>query len=163
MLYHAVNITTIEAELFTIRYGSNQIVQIPNSSCIIVITDTLCVVQKNLISSSIPINSNWLLSQKISDCFSRNIHLIPLNFGIVLVMKNGLFMHLWIMIWKKFNLIPLFPCKTSWDFNKKEESDSIIRQWHMNFQASGLKGKQFLNLLNDDLTDIEPLYTKGGP
>ena len=33
----------------------------------------------------------------------------------------------------------------------------------MNFQASGLKGKQFLNLLNDDLTDIEPLYTKGGP
>jgi len=64
---------------------------------------------------------------------------------------------------KKFNLIPLFPYKTSWDFNKKEESDSIIRQWHMNFQASDLKGKQFLNLLNDDLTNIEPLYTQGGP
>ena len=25
------------------------------------------------------------------------------------------------------------------------------------------KGKQFLNLLNDDLADVELLYTKGGP
>ena len=33
----------------------------------------------------------------------------------------------------------------------------------MAFQASDLKGKQFLNLLNNNLTDIEPLYTKRGP
>ena len=63
---------------------------------------------------------------------------------------------------KKFNLIPLFPCKNLWNFNKKEESDNIIKQWYMTFQASDLKGKQFLNLLNDDITDIEPLYTKEG-
>jgi len=33
----------------------------------------------------------------------------------------------------------------------------------MTFQASDLKGKHFLNLLNDDLTNIKPSYTKGGP
>jgi len=30
----------------------------------------------------------------------------------------------------------------------------------MDFQALDLKEKQFLNLLNNDLTDTEPLYTK---
>ena len=30
----------------------------------------------------------------------------------------------------------------------------------MTFQASDLKGKQFLNLLNNNLLDIKPLYTK---
>ena len=33
----------------------------------------------------------------------------------------------------------------------------------MTLQMLDLKGKQFLNLLNDDLTDIEPSYTKEGP
>ena len=63
---------------------------------------------------------------------------------------------------KKFNLTPLFSCKTSWDFNKKEKNDDIIKQWHMTFQASDLKGKQFLNLLNNNLLDIKPLYIKEG-
>lgn len=61
---------------------------------------------------------------------------------------------------KKFNLTPLFFCKTSQGFNKKEKSDNIIKQWYMTFQASDLKGKQFLNLLNNNLLDIKPLYTK---
>ena len=32
----------------------------------------------------------------------------------------------------------------------------------MTFQASDFKGKQFLNLLDDELYPIEPSYTKGG-
>ena len=39
---------------------------------------------------------------------------------------------------KKFNLIPLFPCKTSWDLNRK------------------------LNLLNNNPTNIKPSYTNKG-
>jgi len=50
-----------------------------------------------------------------------------------------------------------------WDFNKKKERKNIIKQWHMTFQALDLKRKQFLNLLNNDLTNIELSYTKGGP
>jgi len=33
----------------------------------------------------------------------------------------------------------------------------------MMFQASDSKGKQFLNLLDDNSNDIEPSYIKGGP
>ena len=33
----------------------------------------------------------------------------------------------------------------------------------MTFQASDGKGKQFLDLLDDDFNTIEPSYTKGGP
>lgn len=45
-LYHVINITSTEAELFTLRCGINQAVQIPDSSCIIVITDALHTVQQ---------------------------------------------------------------------------------------------------------------------
>ena len=47
------------------------------------------------------------------------------------------------------------------ELQQKEKSDSIIRQWHMDFQVLDLKEKQFLNLLDDDLTDTKPLYTEG--
>lgn len=41
MIYHAVNVTTTEVELFTIRCGINQAVQIMDASHIIVITDSV--------------------------------------------------------------------------------------------------------------------------
>ena len=45
-LYHIINVTTIEAELFAIRYGINQAIQISGTSHIIIITDALHVVQR---------------------------------------------------------------------------------------------------------------------
>jgi len=41
MLYHAVNITTTKAELFTIRYRINQAIQITDTSYIIIITSSI--------------------------------------------------------------------------------------------------------------------------
>jgi len=64
---------------------------------------------------------------------------------------------------KKFDLIPLYPSKTSWDFSKKKECDDIIKEWHNELKTSSLKGNFFLNVLNNDLSDIEPSYMKGGP
>ena len=61
-----------------------------------------------------------------------------------------------------FNLMPLYPCKNSWEFSKKSESDDILNIWKMTFQASDLKGKQFLDLLDDENNIIEPSYSKGG-
>jgi len=52
--------------------------------------------------------------------------------------------------------------KTSWDFSKKSESDDILKVWKMTFQASDLKGNQFLDLLDDNNNFIEPAYVKGG-
>jgi len=46
MLYHTINITLIEAKLFAFRYRINQVVQIPDSSYIIIITDALHAAQK---------------------------------------------------------------------------------------------------------------------
>jgi len=62
----------------------------------------------------------------------------------------------------KFNLTPLYPCKTLWNYNKKKESDNIITEWHKTFRTSDLKGKNFLNLLNNNHTIVEPFYMKGG-
>jgi len=45
MIYHVVNVTTIEAELFTIKCGINQAIVIPNIKYI-VITDSLHVAKR---------------------------------------------------------------------------------------------------------------------
>ena len=45
-LYHAINVTTTEAELFAIRCGINQAIQIPGTSHIIIITDALHMAQR---------------------------------------------------------------------------------------------------------------------
>jgi len=63
---------------------------------------------------------------------------------------------------KAFNLTLLFSNKTSWDFSKKNKWNDILNVWKMTFQASDLKGKLFLDLLDDDNNIIKPFYTKGG-
>jgi len=45
-IHHVINIISTEAELFTIRYGINQAIQISEISYIIVITDAIHIVQK---------------------------------------------------------------------------------------------------------------------
>ena len=59
-----------------------------------------------------------------------------------------------------FKPLPLYPCKNSWDFSKKCESDDILNIWKMMFQASYLKENQFLDLVDDDNNIIEPTYVK---
>ena len=63
---------------------------------------------------------------------------------------------------KSFNLTPLLPDKCSWDFSKKLESDNIINTWKMTFQASDLKGRNFLELVDSDNNTLESTYCKGG-
>ena len=64
---------------------------------------------------------------------------------------------------KSFNPTPSFSCKISWDYYKKINSDNIINQWKVTFQASDGKERQFLDLVDNNLNIIEPVYTKGGP
>ena len=44
--HHTISITSTEAELFALKYGINQVVQVPGSSYIIVITDILCAAKR---------------------------------------------------------------------------------------------------------------------
>jgi len=64
---------------------------------------------------------------------------------------------------KSFNLMPIFPCKMSWDFSRKSECDNILCNWKMTFQASDGKGNYFLNLLNVNFNFIKLFYAKRGP
>ena len=161
-LYHVVYITSTEAELFTIRCSINQASNYNDISKIIVVTDSIHMAKKNFDPSShlFQAHSTAILSElqefflwhqsnsiKFWECpsyFNWSLH--------KMVNKEK----------KAFNPTLLFPCQTSWDFGKKSEGDDILNTWKMTFQASDLKGKQFLDLLDGDDNIIEPSYVKGG-
>ena len=63
---------------------------------------------------------------------------------------------------KKFDLIPLYLRKLSWNFSKKEKCNDIIKKWHITFKLSDFKERNFLHLLNNDLSETKPSYMKGG-
>ena len=50
-----------------------------------------------------------------------------------------------------------------WDYSKKEEYNNTINEWHLTFKLSNLNRRNFLQLLNNNLSEIEPACTKGGP
>ena len=58
--------------------------------------------------------------------------------------------------------IPLFPCKSSWDFCRKSECDLILSQWRILFQMADSKERFFLDLLDNNLNLIELSNIKGG-
>ena len=62
---------------------------------------------------------------------------------------------------KQFCQILMLSCKSLWDFSKKRECNDIIHNWKMTFQASDLKGWQFLDLVDNDNISIEPSYSNG--
>jgi len=80
-LHHAINITTTEAELFTIRCRINQATQVTNVFHIIIITNTI------------------YLAQHIFDL---------LNFKTILVILNGLFTYQLAKTWKS-SILPFYP------------------------------------------------------
>jgi len=59
--------------------------------------------------------------------------------------------------------MPILPSKISWDYCKKFNSDNNIKLWKMTFQALDGKGRQFLDLVDNNLETIEPSYIKGDP
>ena len=61
---------------------------------------------------------------------------------------------------KLFNPILLFPSKSSWNFSKKSKCDDIVNIWKISFQASDMKDKQFLDLIDNNDNIIEPSYIK---
>jgi len=152
----------MEAELFAIRCGINQACIKENISKIIVITDSIHVVKKIFDSKLHPFQTHTsaILSElchflnikqensiEFWECSSR----LKWRFHYE-VDKDS----------KSFNPTPSFPSKISWDYCKKTNSDNIINQWKMMFQASDRKENHFLDLVDNNLNIIEPVYTKGG-
>jgi len=162
MIHYAVHVTSTEAELFAIRCSINQASNLDNMSKIIVVTDSIYAARK---------------------IFEPSVHLYQVQSAAILSDLHSFFKHhennsikFWQCLshlkWhlhnevgketKTFNLTSLYLCKTSWDFSKKNKSDNILKVWKIMFQASDLKGNQFLDLLDNDNNIIELLYVKSG-
>jgi len=55
-----------------------------------------------------------------------------------------------------------FLSKSSWESSKKEKCDSLVQKWQMIFQALNFKGRNFLELTDNNNILIHPIYTKRG-
>jgi len=150
-VHHTLFVISTEVELFTIRCGINQACSIENVSKIIIIMDSIHTAKKIFNSESHPfqIHTSAILS-KLQKFFNSN-DAKSIEFWECPSRIKWRFHHNVDKDSKSFTVTPIYPCKISWDFCKKSDSDDIIKQWKMTFQASEGKGNHFLDLLDDDL------------
>ena len=162
MIYHAANVTSTEAELFIIRCGINQAINLPGISKIIIVTDSIHAVKKIFDSA---IHSFQVYLAAIFKEL-RNFFIVNNNNSIVFWECPS--QYDWPLFksidrdTKQFQQTLLLLCKLSWDFSKKSECDNIIQNWKMTFQASDQKGQQFLELVDDDDNPIKLFYINRG-
>ena len=162
-VHHAAFVTSTEVELFAIRCGINQACTKENVSKVIVIMDSIHTVKKIFDSKSHSLQSHTAaILSELWGFFNSN-HDNSIEFWECPSHLKWRFHHDVDKDSKSFHPTPAYPCKISWDYCKKTDSDSIINQWKMTFQVSDGKGKHFLDLLDDNFNTIEPSYTKGGP
>ena len=161
-LHRAINITTAKAELFAICCSINQVVTNHNIKHIIVITNSLHIARRIFDSSThlYQIYSAAILSE-LREFFSKDSQNY-IEFWDCPSKQQWALHQIVNKETKNMVSIPIFPYKSSWDFCKKSEYNSILSQWKMTFQASDSKGRNFLNLLSDDLCSIEPSCSKDG-
>ena len=162
MIYHAVLVTSTKTELFTIRCGINQATNSNDIMKIIVVTNSIHAAQKIFNSSVHPyqVQSAAILFE-LHNFFNHHKD----NTIKFWECPSCLKWHLYNKVDKEtktFNLTQLYPCRLSWEFSKKSESNDILNTWKMTFQVSDSKGNQFLDLLDDDDNIIKPSYIKGG-
>jgi len=156
-------VTSVEAELFTIRCGINQASTKKNISKIIVVTNSIHMAKKifDPLSHLLQIYAVAILKE-LCHFFSRNSS-NSIEFWKSPSCLNWHFHKVVDHESKSFNLTPIFLCKISWNFSRKSECDNILCNWKMTFQASDGKRNHFLNLLDVNFNFIELFYTKGGP
>ena len=162
-VHHATFITSIEVELFAIRCGINQACIKENVSKIIIVTDSIHAAKKIFDSKSHPFQSHTVVIFNELQCFFRSNHKNSIEFWECPSCLKWRFHKDVDKDFKSFNPTPSYPCKISWDYCKKTDSNDIINQWKMMFQASDGKGKHFLDLLDDNFNTIKLAYTKGRP
>ena len=162
-VHHATFITSTEAELFAIRCGINQACIKEGVSKIIVVTDSIHIVEKIFDSKSHSYQPHTIAILSELHCFFESSQENSIKFWECSSHLKWRFHNDVDKDSKSFNLTPSFLCKISWDYCKKTDSNDIINQWKMTFQALDGKGKHFLDLVDNNLNSIEPAYTKGGP
>ena len=161
-VHHAVFVTSMEVELFAIRCSINQACIKGNVSKVIVITDSIHAVKKIFDSKSHPFQSHTTAILSELQGFFNSNHNNSIEFWKCPSCLNWRFHKDVDKDSKLFHSTPAYPCKISWDYCKKTDSDNIINQWKMTFQALDRKDNHFLDLVDNNFNIIEPSYTKGG-
>jgi len=127
MIYHVVYVTSIEAELFAIRCSINQITDSDNIFKIIVITNSIHVAHKifDLSVHHYQVQSIAILSdlRKFFIWHKNN----SIEFWECLSCLKWCLYNKVDKETKMFSLNLLYPYKSSWDFNKKCESEDILK------------------------------------
>ena len=131
-IHHTVNVSSTEAKLFVIRCSINQATYLPNIKYI---------------------QQQYLVNSGIS---SKKIATIPLKFSV-----NGPFITQLIKK-QRSSTSSLSSHANLHGILARKESDDILNNWKMSFQASDDKEQNFLELLDDNSKPIELLISKGG-
>ena len=132
-IHHIINITFTEAKLFAIRYSINQATWLSNINQIIIIMD-LIHATKRIFGSSIHSYQiqSLFISRELREFFNKD-YLNSIKFWDCPSHENWTLHSLVNKEMKKFNLVLIFPCKSSWDFNRKNECNKILNNWRMTF------------------------------
>jgi len=161
IIHHVINITTTEAELFVIRCGINQATNLQDISKIIIITDSIhsAKVFKYLLHSY-QIHT-VAISYELRRFYNSNTNNI-IKFWKSLSHCNW-FLHKAVdNETKKHHLTSTFLWRVSWEFSKKRGCNNLVKKWKITFQASNIKGQNFLELLDNENNPLELSYSKGG-
>ena len=127
-LHRAINITTAEAELFTIHCSINQVVVNHNIKHIIVITDSLHIARRIFDSSTHPYQiHSAAISSELREFFSKDSQ-SHIKFWDCPSKQQWALHQIVNKETKNMVSIPIFLCKSSWDFCKKSEYNSILSQ-----------------------------------
>ena len=152
----------MEAKLFAIRCGINQAVNIPNVKQVIVITDAIHAAKQIFDLSSYPYQVHAAaISKELRSFFNQDPDNCidfwdcpsKINWPLHSVVDKET---------KENTLAPALSHKSSWDFYSKQNSNSILALWRISFQVLDFKGKQFLELFDDNFNHLKLSSVKGG-
>jgi len=132
-LYHAINITSTKAELFTIRCSVNQATNSSGISKIIVIIDSIHAAKKIFDTLLHPFQIHMAAILRELHFFFSQSQDNSIKFWECSSRCNWSFHKVIDKETKLFNPTPLFPCKLSWDYNKKIKCDDLANRWKMIF------------------------------
>ena len=149
--------------MFAIRCGINQALTKDKMSKVVIVTDSIYAAKKIFDSKLHPYQSHTTAILSKLCCFFNAKQENSIEFWECPSHLKWRFHHDVNKDSKLFSLTPSFPCKISWDYCKKINSDDIINQWKMTFQTLDRKGRHFLDLVDNNYNIIEPAYTKEGP
>jgi len=125
-LHRSTNVTTVETELFTIRCGINQAVADPSIKHIVVITNSLHIARKIFDSSTHPYQIHSVaISSELREFFSKG-SLNHIKFWDCSSKQQWTLHQMVDKETKNLVSVPSLPCKSSWNFCKKSECNSIL-------------------------------------